>query len=373
MNDSEGFKRLNFFTGFFTTADDWNEGQEYHHQKRRLHNRRLHTPGIMAGEKEEFRVEAAGGLNVKVKSGAALDADGDEVYLRVPDVDPLVLEVASEPPAQNTTYYIVVKYREAESDRIENVDEPQYSGYSRVSEWAELGVTDSEPNNTTTLELARVELAAGMNTITDAVDPQNPKPGEIDRRFVKWAGAVLPGTPLSLETLESLVLLMQDKRSTFAALDTRFPVPSASDVRHAALTVEMVARTEYLRAEHVPSLFAVIAAVEEQVAQEIADKYPGLVAIPQYQAYQTAVNGLLTALQQGQGLDDLINRQHEVAIRARELSEITLQPPDAVIANKGQLAAVPSSNGTAIVQLDASLSQAHEGREIDSYHWNKKN
>jgi hypothetical protein len=128
-----------------------------------------------------------------------------------------------------------------------------------------------------------------------------------------------------------------------------------------------------LRPDEVPTVLEAIAAVEQDVGQEIAGKYAGLVSIPQYQAYQTAVGDLLTALQQGQPLDDLINRQHAVAIAARELSEITLQPPDAEIANKGQLAAVPSSNGTAIVQLDASGSQAHEGREIDSYHWNKKN
>ena len=35
------FKRLNFFTGFFTTAADWTDGETYHLEKRRLHNRAL--------------------------------------------------------------------------------------------------------------------------------------------------------------------------------------------------------------------------------------------------------------------------------------------------------------------------------------------
>ena len=31
------FKRLNFFKGFFTTAEDWEQGQHYHVEKRKLH------------------------------------------------------------------------------------------------------------------------------------------------------------------------------------------------------------------------------------------------------------------------------------------------------------------------------------------------
>ena len=57
MNGSSGFKRLNFFTGFFTNARDWNEGQDYHIEKRRLHNRSLHSPGVIKSERHELNVE----------------------------------------------------------------------------------------------------------------------------------------------------------------------------------------------------------------------------------------------------------------------------------------------------------------------------
>lgn len=33
----EGFKRINFFKGFFTQAEDWQSAQEYHLEKRRIH------------------------------------------------------------------------------------------------------------------------------------------------------------------------------------------------------------------------------------------------------------------------------------------------------------------------------------------------
>ena len=41
------FKRLRFFTGFFTTARDWEAEQNYHLEKLKLHNGGLHTPGII--------------------------------------------------------------------------------------------------------------------------------------------------------------------------------------------------------------------------------------------------------------------------------------------------------------------------------------
>ena len=49
-NQTTQFKRLNFFTGFFTTVDkSWNDGETYHIEKRKLHNRTLHRPGILQG------------------------------------------------------------------------------------------------------------------------------------------------------------------------------------------------------------------------------------------------------------------------------------------------------------------------------------
>jgi hypothetical protein len=73
MNNNSEFKRLNFFTGFFTTADDWNEGQTYHLEKRKLHNRLLHRAGVMEG----LDVVVEGGLKVIVEAGAALDFASD--------------------------------------------------------------------------------------------------------------------------------------------------------------------------------------------------------------------------------------------------------------------------------------------------------
>ncbi len=45
----KGFKRINFFKGFLTTEKDWNEAEAYHVEKRKLHNRLLHAPGVVGG------------------------------------------------------------------------------------------------------------------------------------------------------------------------------------------------------------------------------------------------------------------------------------------------------------------------------------
>jgi hypothetical protein len=171
---------------------------------------------------------------------------------------------------------------------------------------------------------------------------------------------------------ERLILLAQDKRRDFAALDGRFPVPSAGDVRHAALTVEMLVRTDCLRPEPLPRLLAAIAALEQDVGQEIEAAYPAVITTAEFTAYRDAVAALLDALRDGMRLDTLLARQGAVAEAARELSEVTLQPPEPPMADAGPDRVVLTSGETAITNLDASGSQAFEGREIERYRWEKK-
>ena len=45
----KGYKRINFFKGFLTTEHDWNAAEAYHIEKRKLHNRLMHTPGVVFG------------------------------------------------------------------------------------------------------------------------------------------------------------------------------------------------------------------------------------------------------------------------------------------------------------------------------------
>ena len=174
MNNIIEYKRMNFFTGFFTTAQDWNDGQQYHLEKRRLHNRTMHSPGIVRDEKNELRIIAKGGFVVEIQPGAALDGYGREIYISQPY--DLTID-----PATTGTLYIAVQYSERDSDYVENDQEPLYSGYTRVTEAFTLQARASLPNNEDWMELARIDFKNGLSEITTA---------DIDRSNVLWAGAV---------------------------------------------------------------------------------------------------------------------------------------------------------------------------------------
>ena len=57
-NAQQGFKRINFFKGFLTTEKDWNDAERYHIDKRRLHNRLMHSSGIIYGYAGDLKVSA---------------------------------------------------------------------------------------------------------------------------------------------------------------------------------------------------------------------------------------------------------------------------------------------------------------------------
>ena len=309
-------------------------------------------------------VGGGNGLSVRVLPGAAIDGDGNDIYLGTPRT--LAIVPGATLPE---LVYIALRYAERNTDYVENVEAPQYSGHTRVSEIPVVEVTTSQPNNRTSLELARIDLQPGVTTIESPTDPDNPAGNQIDRRFVAWAGAVAAAqqtlTPAQLETITSI---MQDKRQDFAALDGRFPVPSAGDVRAAAITVDLLARVGYLRDQQLPSVLSVLAAIEQDVEQELGTEYPVLTTTSEFQAYQAAIDSLQTALRDGMDVAVLLTRQSQVSEAARQLSEIIIQPPAAA---PGPAQTVTGTGGPATVRLDASASQGFGGRTIVRYRWDR--
>ena len=371
MSSLTEFKRMNFFTGFFTTAEDWNTGQQYHIDKRKLHNCGLHTPGVIRGvpnESGQMRVRAMSqpSLDILVMPGAAIDADGNEIVLATSRTLTIVPENYTLPQI----VYVAIRYRETETDYVENVESPEYSGYTRVTENPRLEIVTTRPDNAGALELARIALTEGVVDIREPSDPDNPGSNQIDRRHVVWAGSIAVSDPLlPAPQLQQIINLMVDKRRDFAALATTFNVPSAIDVRQAALTLEILARNMSLRPEQLDDIMAVLAAVEQDVGHELGAAYPVLVDFPEYIQYQDAVAALAAALRDGELLDVILNREAEVAEAARELSEVILQVPEA---DAGPDATVAHPGDEAVVTLDASNSRAFGGRTVVRYHWARR-
>ena len=173
MSNNTELKRMNFFTGFFTTAADWTQEQQYHLSRRKLHNRRLHTPGVMRGEKSELKVikkDSNSAFEITVLPGAALDDQGNEIYLaeeRVLTIDPTQYQLPQP-------VYVAIYHYEEKTDYADNVQDPEYSGYTRWTETPRLEITSTPPDNPSRLELARIQLQPNVPVIPGPEAPASP-------------------------------------------------------------------------------------------------------------------------------------------------------------------------------------------------------
>jgi len=369
MSEMTEFKRMNFFTGFFTTADDWKAEQEYHRLKLGMHNRGLHTPGILRGIGSELNVTADAAGNVLVQPGMALDSEGNEIYLGLPRTLPVTALTEAA-----TVYVTIACGPEKETDPVTNIKMPEYSGNTRLTEVADIKLGTNLPDNRKILELARIVLPAGTASVSNPADPAAPGTGEIDRRHAVYAGSVgvTDGAQwLDPDLLARLNVCMATAREEFRFLMSRFPVPSCDDVRQGALTIQLLACTGAIRRESLAGLLTVLASVEHDVGQEVDAAYPGLSGgFPEYSDYVDAVNALRQDLKTVPDNPDLwLTGQDKVSLAAQKLAQIVLAIP---VADAGNAQAVSTMGDEAKVSLDASASHAFGGRSITAYRWNLK-
>ena len=358
-NQATQSKRLNFFTGFFTTADDWNDGEHYHIEKRRLHNRALHTPGILRGEGGELAVVAAGGRSLRVKPGAALDGRGNLITL----ADDCVFPIPQ--PGARQTVYIFIAFHEEPAGHFQNVEEPEFSGDTRIVERPQVECTLDPPDGIARLELARLNLTPDGADIADARNPTLPQPNEIDLTNVRYAGArgISPAR-LDAQAQQRLATAMINLRENMAALDTRFPTPTVADVRGAALQARLLAGT--LEPGQLPHTIAVVADLQQDVGEELGVQFPPLVPKPEYQAYQAAVAALLALLARHAPPGAVIAQQETVNTTVRDLAEVVFPPPQAA---GGSDQIVRTMDVTGTVTLDGTRSTAAAGQRIVRYIW----
>src|SRR5215475_9877771 len=182
----QGFKRINFFKGFLTTEKDWNDAERYHIDKRRLHNRMLHSPGIVYGYAGDLKVaaRARGDLSVEVQPGYAIDGMGNDLMI----FDATIRNINLEEFRLPQTIYVVLRYYEELTDFIAYKENLEYKGHRRVMESAKVEISQTPPDIKQEVEVARILLEKGATRIRDARDANDPRPNEIDLRFVPHAG-----------------------------------------------------------------------------------------------------------------------------------------------------------------------------------------
>ncbi|HND11023.1 MAG TPA: hypothetical protein PLY80_11330, partial [Pseudomonadota bacterium] len=221
----KGFKRINFFKGFLTTEHDWNDAERYHIEKRRLHNKMMHAPGVVFGFSGDLKVTARprGDLSVEIQPGYAVDGQGRDLMLWDAEIKTLVLEEYKLPQ----TIYIVLRYYEQETDFIAYKENAAYKGHRRILEGCKVEISQTVPDIREEVELARILLDKNATRIRDARDPNEPKANEIDLRFVPRAGVA--GASMDPVLKIRLALLLERLRRLLLAMARDNKVETAHD------------------------------------------------------------------------------------------------------------------------------------------------
>jgi len=279
-----GFKRINFFKGFLTTEKDWNDAERYHIDKRRLHNRMMHSPGIVYGYAGDLRVtaRARGDLSVEVQPGYAIDGMGNDLMITDATIRNINLEEFKLPQ----TIYIVLRYYEELTDFIAYKENLEYKGHRRVLESCKVELSQTEPDIAREVELARIHLEKGVQRVRDARDPANPAANEIDMRYVQrggLAGSMLPGfLRLRLEQL-----LLQVRRGALEY--TRRGVIAAHDVVQAANTALMLLYANLIDLRNVFDIFKLIIETEGEMSLDVDVHHPTIAQKKEFSEYRRQV------------------------------------------------------------------------------------
>src|SRR6267143_461560 len=266
MAEQANFKRINFFEGFFTTDEDWNAAEAYHLEKRRLHNRVLHTPGVVpiAGGGLKVQARGRGDLSFEVAPGYGIDGRGNELVLR----DPAVKVIEADKLKLPQTVYVAMKYFEEPTDFIAYKENPRFKGHRRIEEKVKIEVMAREPDG------------------VEALDPRVPGPGEVDLRFVPIAGtAGSHATPqLRVEIANGL-----SEKAALSQLLSKMGVAPANYLRNAVLAAEMLNSANAVGPFNLTDVLTGVVELEREMIEAIEKDFPQIAARKGFAEYKKAL------------------------------------------------------------------------------------
>ncbi|MCL4704860.1 hypothetical protein KJ068_06850 [bacterium] len=152
------FTRLQYFHRQLLEVADFKVEQSYHQEMRRLHNRRLHTWGVVDG----LTVSAKDDKTVTIQPGMAMDASGREMEASSA-VDELV------PADLGNTLYMIIQHVEVDTELADG--DPNH--FKRTVEKFDIQLLPQEKLiNGVTVILSRITLEAGeIKTLDDGEAP----------------------------------------------------------------------------------------------------------------------------------------------------------------------------------------------------------
>ena len=333
-NAQQGYKRINFFKGFLTTEKDWNDAERYHIDKRKLHNKMLHSPGIVMGYAGDLKVtaRARGDLSVEVQPGYAMDGAGNDLMI----FDATIRNINLEEFRLPQTVYVVLRYYEELTDFIAYKENLEYKGHRRVLESCRVELSQTEPDISREVELARIYLEKGVNRIRDARDPADPKANEIDMRYTPrggFSGSTLPPhLRLRLETM-----LWQIRRGAIEY--TRRGVISAHDVVQACNTALMLLYANLLDLRNVFDVFKLIIDTEGELALDVDVHHPTIAQKKEFSEYRRQVEILRGLLAENKNTMDAYQNLLAYQSKCAEiaLSAVAGEKPIIVVEDKKEV------------------------------------
>lgn len=295
-NDEKVFKRINFFKGFVTTEEDWNDAERYHVEKHKLHNRAFHGVGVVRGWGQEFQIAARGKgeLSVEVFPGYSIDGQGQDIILWKPQILPINKGDYKLPQ----TIYLVIRFVEEHTDFIAYKQNLDFQGHRRIAERCKLEWTEKEPDWNSEIELCRVQLTRDATALEQPKDPSDPGPNQIDRRFVPYAGVA--GGTLDARLLWELRRLIDEARAIFGKLWREQQVASANNVFQALITTKMLLEAGQLGPDQVMNIMGLIADLQSDVVGEIEGTKPSLSAKNEFKLFKNNIELLREVVEEGQ-------------------------------------------------------------------------
>jgi hypothetical protein len=278
----QGFKRINFFKGFLTTEHDWNDAERYHLDKRKLHNRLCHAPGVVPGYAGDLRVtaRARGDLSFEVQPGYAIDGQGNDLVLWETQIKTITPEEYKLPQ----TLYVVLRFVEELADFIAYKENLEYKGHRRVLEGCKVEISMTSPDIKQEVELARILLEKGATRLRDAREPWDPRANEIDLRYVPRAG--VSGSFLDTQMKYRISTVLSACRRAFFHMARDGKVQTAHDALSAMLSASALAAADQLDLRNVFDVMQLLLEMQQEVALDVEVNHPTLAQRKEFADYR---------------------------------------------------------------------------------------
>jgi hypothetical protein len=180
-----------------------------------------------------------------------------------------------------------VKYVEEFTDFISYKENLDFKGHRRIQEKAAIEISITEPDISREVEIARVYLTEDAKKITDAKDPMEPGPNEIDLRFVPRAGVV--GGYLPMELINRLRKIIRGQRDSYYRMARDKKVLAANGAALGLMMIDMLLESGTVGPQNIMPLLSDIGNLEWDTITEIEATKPTLKAMKDFGQFKHSV------------------------------------------------------------------------------------